>query len=179
MTWVVKNPLAVQGTLVWSLSREAYLEKGLVTPFRILTWRISWTEKPGRLYTPRGCKKSNRTEWLTLWLSTSLQGTIVSVQEKAQYPLMEISTYLELIVWQVHHLWAKFAFRSVIWRLYSKNIKCSGTKRFNWSFCNHGVLNASLLSLVFWHFFQSSGYVPPLILLIKVIKRLKCIFVLF
>jgi len=31
----------------------------------ILTWRISWTEEAGRLYSPWGSKESNTTEQLT------------------------------------------------------------------------------------------------------------------
>ena len=33
----------------WSLGLEDPLEKGLATHFSILSWRIPWTEEPGRL----------------------------------------------------------------------------------------------------------------------------------
>ena len=36
-------------TWVRSLGREDALEKEMVTHSTILTWRIPWTEKPGRL----------------------------------------------------------------------------------------------------------------------------------
>ena len=46
---VVKNPPAMQETWVWSLCWEDPLEKEMATCSNILTWRISWTEKLGRL----------------------------------------------------------------------------------------------------------------------------------
>ena len=39
---------------------------GSIAPnFRILTWRIPWTEEPGRLLQSWGCKESDMTERLT------------------------------------------------------------------------------------------------------------------
>ena len=32
----------------------------------ILVWRIPWTEKPGRLHSPWGCKETDMTEQLSL-----------------------------------------------------------------------------------------------------------------
>ena len=49
---VVNNPPAMQGpqeTWVGSLGCEDPLEEGMETHFRILAWRIPWTEEPGRL----------------------------------------------------------------------------------------------------------------------------------
>ena len=46
---VVKNLPAGQETWVRSLGGEDPLKKGMVTHSSILAWRISWTEKPGRL----------------------------------------------------------------------------------------------------------------------------------
>ena len=46
---LVKNPPAIQETLVRSLGWEDPLEKGKATHSSILAWRIPWTEKPGRL----------------------------------------------------------------------------------------------------------------------------------
>ena len=49
---VVKNLLAMQKmqeTQVQSLDREDPLEEGTATHFRILAWRIPWTEEPGGL----------------------------------------------------------------------------------------------------------------------------------
>ena len=44
-----KNLPAVQETQVWSLGPENPLGKGMATHSSILTWRIPWTEEPGRL----------------------------------------------------------------------------------------------------------------------------------
>ena len=45
----VKNPPAVQETLVQSLGQEDPLEEGMATHFSILVWRIPWTAEAGRL----------------------------------------------------------------------------------------------------------------------------------
>ena len=45
----VKNLPTMQGTWVRSLGLENPLEKGMVTHFSILAWRIPWTEEPGGL----------------------------------------------------------------------------------------------------------------------------------
>ena len=39
-----------QETQVWSLGWEDPLEDGMGIPSSILTWRIPWTEEPGRLW---------------------------------------------------------------------------------------------------------------------------------
>ena len=41
----------------------------MATHFSILTWKIPWTEEPGR-YTPQGRNKSDAIEQLTLSLPT-------------------------------------------------------------------------------------------------------------
>ena len=46
---MVKNPPAMQGTWVQSLDWEDSLEKGMVSHYSSLAWRIPWTEEPGRL----------------------------------------------------------------------------------------------------------------------------------
>ena len=46
---MVKNLPAIQETRVRSLGWEDPLEKGTATHSNILSWRISWTEEPGRL----------------------------------------------------------------------------------------------------------------------------------
>ena len=46
---MVQNPPAMQETWVGSLGWEDLLEKGAVTHFSILAWRISLIEEPGRL----------------------------------------------------------------------------------------------------------------------------------
>ena len=56
---MVKNLPAMQETWVRSLGPEDPLEKGMATHSRILTWEIPWTEEPGGLYSPWGCRESD------------------------------------------------------------------------------------------------------------------------
>ena len=63
---MVKNLPAKQETWVRSLGLEDPLEKGRATYSSILVWRIPWSEEPGGLYSPQGCKESDTTEQLTL-----------------------------------------------------------------------------------------------------------------
>ena len=51
----------MQETRVWSLGQEDPLEEKMATHSSILTWRISWTEEPGRLE-PLGLQKVGVTE---------------------------------------------------------------------------------------------------------------------
>ena len=58
---LVKNPPAMQETLVRSLGQEHPLEKETATYSSVLAWRIRWTEDPGRPQT-MGCKELDTTE---------------------------------------------------------------------------------------------------------------------
>ena len=61
----VKNPQAMQElqeTRVWSLGQEDPLEEKMATHSSILSWRIPWTEKPGRL----GSQRVDTTEQLSM-----------------------------------------------------------------------------------------------------------------
>ena len=49
MAQMVKNLLAVQESHAPSLGQEDPLEKEMATHSSILTYRIPWTEEPGRL----------------------------------------------------------------------------------------------------------------------------------
>ena len=49
MAQLVKNLPVIQETQVQSLGGEDPLEKGMVTYFSILAWRIPWPEEPGGL----------------------------------------------------------------------------------------------------------------------------------
>ena len=46
---LLKNPPAMQKTLVHFLGGEDPLEKGMATHSSMLAWRIAWTKEPGRL----------------------------------------------------------------------------------------------------------------------------------
>ena len=60
---LVKNRPAILETWVLSLGWEDPLEKGLATHSSILSWRIPWTEEPGRLQS-MGLQKVGR-DWTT------------------------------------------------------------------------------------------------------------------
>ena len=49
MAQTVRNLPAMQETRVQSLGRGGHLELGMTTHPSSLTWRIPWTEEPGRL----------------------------------------------------------------------------------------------------------------------------------
>ena len=49
MPQLVKNLSVMQETQVVSLGWEDTLEKGMLTHFSILAWKIPWTEEPGGL----------------------------------------------------------------------------------------------------------------------------------
>ena len=68
MTQIVKNLPVMWETQDQSLGWEDPLEKGMASHFRILAWRIPWTEKPGSLYSPWGRKELDMTERLSLSL---------------------------------------------------------------------------------------------------------------
>ena len=46
---MIKNLPSIQETWVRSLGQKDPLEKGMATYSSILSWRIPWTEEPGRL----------------------------------------------------------------------------------------------------------------------------------
>ena len=74
---MVKNLPAMQETWIGSLGQANPLDKGMATHSIIHTWRIPWTEEPGRLYSPWGRKESNMTKQLTLILFLNFHFTIV------------------------------------------------------------------------------------------------------
>ena len=53
-------------TWVPSLGWEDPLEEGMATHSSILAWRIPWTEEPGGLHSPWGCKESDIAEQLSM-----------------------------------------------------------------------------------------------------------------
>ena len=68
---MVKNPLAMQKTWVWSLGWEDHLEEGMPTHSSILAWRIPWTWEPGRLQS-MGSQRFGRN-WLTKHMNPKFQ----------------------------------------------------------------------------------------------------------
>ena len=61
MAQTVKNPPAMWETWLQSLGGEDPLEEGMAIYSSILTWRIPWTEEPGRLQSI-GSQDSDMTE---------------------------------------------------------------------------------------------------------------------
>ena len=57
-----KNPPAMREAWIRSLGGEDPLEEGMGTHSSVLAWRIPWTEEPGGLHSPRGCKQLGTTE---------------------------------------------------------------------------------------------------------------------
>ena len=66
---MVTNLPAMQETQVPFSCWEDPMEKGMATHSSILAWRTPWTEEPGRLHSPWGCKESETIKWLTISLS--------------------------------------------------------------------------------------------------------------
>ena len=66
---MVKNLSVMWKIQVQSLGRDDPMENGMATHSSILAWRIPWTEEPGRLYSPWGCKESDMTEKLNFHFS--------------------------------------------------------------------------------------------------------------
>ena len=64
---------------VQSVGQEDSLEKGMAIHSSILTWRIPWTEEPGRLQSV-GYKESGTTELLTLLLLLSTGSKALRLQ---------------------------------------------------------------------------------------------------
>ena len=61
MAQMVKNLPAMQETQVHFLDQEGPLEKEMATHFKILAWRIPWTEEAGGLQST-GSQESNMTK---------------------------------------------------------------------------------------------------------------------
>ena len=75
----------MQETQVWSLGQEDLPEQEMATHSSTHAWKISWTEEPGRLYTPWGHKELDTTEQL------------LTSQQQQQY-VFDDNT-LEWVVW--------------------------------------------------------------------------------
>ena len=63
---LVKNTSAMWETWIRSLGWEDPVEKGMATYNSILAWKIPWTEKAGRLYSPWNSPGQNRVHSLSL-----------------------------------------------------------------------------------------------------------------
>ena len=70
MTQLVKNPPAMQETLVPSLGGKDRLEKEMATCCSILAWEIPWTEEPGGLQSMKSQKGQPKQSRVQEFLET-------------------------------------------------------------------------------------------------------------
>ena len=63
---VLKNLLSVKKMQAPSLGQEDSLGEEMAIYSSILSWRIPWTEEPGRLQSMRSQKDLDMTEWLSI-----------------------------------------------------------------------------------------------------------------
>ena len=96
MAQTVKNLHAVQETRVRYLSQEDPLEKEMVTHSSILAWRLPWSLVKRSLvgYSPRDCKKSDMTEWLTHIAAE--EGPSDSLDLRGHMPLCSLPLFIFL-----------------------------------------------------------------------------------
>ena len=147
---MVKNPLPMQDTQVWSLDRKDPLEEENATHSRILAWKIPWTEEPGGLQS-MGSQRVGRD------LATKTTSTTKSL------PLIFLNS-----LWQWNFQWSYFGilkpsggscrpikidissclftFRTLISK-YTCEMNLS-----NWNILHHGHCNSRLLSVIFCYF---------------------------
>ena len=59
---LMQEPQETQETQVWSLGQEDPLEEEMATHSSIFDWSILWTEEPGKVYGPWGCKELDMTD---------------------------------------------------------------------------------------------------------------------
>ena len=102
-----------QETQVWSPGQEDPLEKGMATTqSNILTWRIPWTEEPGRLQS-KGSQRIGRdwaTNAFTFLFSLLPQWNykiLPSIKHHStKWTLINISKFIISIgIWRLSHLW--------------------------------------------------------------------------
>ena len=95
LTQTVKSLPAMQETRVQSLVWKYPLKKEMSIHSSILAWRMPWTEEPGGLYSPWGCKESDMTEWLILSLFTWQRSySILPPRNSINTPIVVLSAQL-------------------------------------------------------------------------------------
>ena len=75
---IVKNPPAMQETLVGFLGGEDPLEKEMAIPSTILAWEIPWTMEPGRLQSVQLQRVGH--DWATNTNTLGLEGGIPMIE---------------------------------------------------------------------------------------------------
>ena len=105
----VKSLTAMQETWVQFLGQEDPLKKEMATHPSILTWRIPWTEEPGRLQS-MGSQESGMIEWLSRhtqgwdWLSPLLYftGHFSTLMFHEKSVSSQIPNFLYFPLWESH-----------------------------------------------------------------------------
>ena len=97
----------MQETWIRSLGQEYSLENGMTNHSRILTWRIPWTEEPGRLQSmgshrvrPRYHKIHPSKGWMVKHLSTT-QKTRVQFLGWEDLLEKEMATHSSTLAWKI------------------------------------------------------------------------------
>ena len=93
---LVKNPLAMQEIPVQFLDQEDPLEKGMTTLSSVLTWRIPWTEEPGRLQS-MGLQRV-RHDWATFTFSSKYRAFLLAQLVK-NLPAIQ-KTWVQILDWE-------------------------------------------------------------------------------
>ena len=75
VTQMLKNLPAIQETWIRYLGQEDPLDKEMTTHSSTFTWRIPWTEEPGKLQSTGSHR--DRHDWLTLSLSIVLEVEVI------------------------------------------------------------------------------------------------------
>ena len=76
---MVEHLPTMRETWVQSLGGEDLLEKEMATHSNILAWEKSHGLRSLVGYSPRGCKESDMSEWLTLRFVLSLSGSVLLI----------------------------------------------------------------------------------------------------
>ena len=85
----------MQVTPVWFLGWEDPLEKGMATHSSILTWRIPWTEKPGRLQS-RGPQRIGH-EWVTEHACMHKERALTEVFPSSSMPSLDLAWAISIM----------------------------------------------------------------------------------
>ena len=94
---LVKNPPAMQETLVQFRDWEGSLEKGTATHSSILAWRIPWTEEPGRLQSTRLQRVRQDSETFTFAICKTSSGD-EACSRRCRWDSPSVTLFLDCLV---------------------------------------------------------------------------------
>ena len=115
----VKKLPAIQETQVQSLGGEDALEKGMATHSWILSWRIPWTEEPGRLQS-RGSQRVGQD-----WATNTFTSLSSSLEQRSLTGGVEGNVGLDLyLVWWLEMCLLKPSLKWMPWLSKHKSGTC-------------------------------------------------------